>query len=357
MIELTDTALGVLAGSYRYFIRVESWRRGELLADDVPILSGTEHFDRALRVPQRVELSIPRTSPGYSWVPDTDDHPLANWGQRLKINLGVGLGHGNVEWFTRGEFLIVDSEGDGDEVTVSAANLLSLIEEARLVSPYQPAGTLKSAVRGLVEPALTVIFDPALVDRAVPTLQFEEDRLTELWSVLDAWPADATVTPDGYLYVHQVEEIDGPTSATASLNAVTIRTGAGADREGAANAVVARGTAADGGQVQGVAYDTLPTSPTWYGGPFNPLPVPEYFYSPLLTTVAQCATAARTILWRRQRRTMRPFTLKCTPQPHLQPGDVVETRDNRVCIIEAGQLPLTPGQGEMTLTLREVWWL
>jgi len=354
MITLSDAAAAVVAGSYRYHCRVESWRAGSLLHADVPVVTATETFDRSMRVAARLELAVPKTVDGYSWLPEGDDHPLAPWGQRLRVSLGVDLGRQRVEWFTRGTFVILDAESDGDDtVTVSAGGMLTLIEEARLVSPYQPTGTLKSAIRGLVEPALTVLFDPALTDRALPTLQFEEDRLQALWDVLDAWPADARVTPEGVLEIFPAEEETSDYTPVGTVAGVTVSRGGSASREDATSAVVARGSAADGAQVQSAWFDLDPGSPTRYGGPFNPLPVPYYYFSPLLTTVPQCRDAARTIGFRRKRNTRRPFRVDCTPQPHLQAGDVVTTRDGRNVVIEAGTLPYRPGQGAMQLTVRE----
>jgi hypothetical protein len=357
VIELSDAAKSVLlAGSQRHLVRVESWLDDELLADDIPISAGREEGDRSLAVPERATLTVPRTADGVDWSPDADLHPLAANGQRLRVNLGVELANGVVEWIQRGEFLVFSSEADGDTVTVESYGLLWLVSEARLVSPYQPSGTLISTLRGLIEPALTVVVDAGLTDRSVPAgVNYDEDRLGAVGELLDAWPAVAQVQPEGYLLV---EADVTPTVADLALlstgaQAVVInRTGTGT-RDGFANVIVARGTAADGGQLQGVAYD-VSTGPRRYGGEANPLPVPTYFTSPLLTTVAQCNAAANTVLARRQRQAQQPFTVVIPPRPDIVLGDAVSV-DGLLCTVENLTLPYVPGDTTgMPLTLRQV---
>jgi hypothetical protein len=330
-----------------------------LLAEDIPVDAAMEDSDRSLRVPERVTFSIPRTDRGVSWSPVRDEHPLAANGQTLRVKLGVGLAYTEVEWFQRGVFLIQDSAAEEDTVTVNAVGLMTYLDEARLVSPFQPTGTLVSTLRALIEPALTVAVDAALVDRAVPAaINFDEDRLGAVMELLDAWPADAYVDPGGFLQVVKATQSSTPLLTLTDGVGGTIITASGSStREGAANVVVARGTAADGGQVQGQAYDTT-GGPKSYGGAFNALPVPRFFASPLLTTLAQCDAAAATMLARLRRSTGREFVVSMVPHPGIQTGDVVSitTADYRglVCSVEALKLPYLPDGGPMSLTVRAV---
>jgi hypothetical protein len=353
MITLSARALDVLTRSHRSYFSVESWRDGVLLAAEVPAATGSEEVDRTARVPERVTFTVPRLDRGMSWAPEGNDHPLAANGQELRVKLGVGLASGEVEWFQRGRFLVQDATPSGDVVNVSAVGMLAWINEARLVSPYQPTGTLATTLRGLMEPALTVAIDTAMVDRSVPAgAAYDEDRLGAVLELLDSWPAEGVVDPGGVFQV---------TPATQSLTPVliltegvggTIITADGAStREGAYNAVVARGTAADGGQVQGVAYDNTATGPKRYPGPFNPLPVPKFFASPLLTTVDQAALAAATILARIQRQTGRRYVVSMVPHPALQGGDVVSI-NGVPASVESLTLPYHPDGGQQQLIVR-----
>lgn len=356
MLTMSDTALAVVARSHVLHTRVVSILGDTVLADDVPIAAGTLEVDRSLRVPERLTFTVPRADRGVSWVP-APNHPLGWYGQRVRLSLGVEV-PGAVEWIDRGEFLIVGADAAGDTVTVEAAGLLALVDEARFTVPFQPGGTFQSTIRALVEPALTVIFSGTPTDRAVPSgLAWDEDRLAALEEMLDAWPAVAAVDSTGVLRVTAAAD---PTEAVLTLTDGTggtvLRWSGQGSRDGAANLVVARGQQADGAQVQGVAYDLDPTSPTYFGGDFAALPVPAFFSSPLLTTVAQCQAAASTILARRQRDGARTVAAELVPHPGLETGDLVELGGEQAgtATVEGLRLPITPAGGSMTLALRTV---
>jgi hypothetical protein len=357
MITVSSAAQSVLASSaFKLYCAVESWRGGALLADSVPVVSAGEEGDRSIRVPERVTLTVPRLKDGYNWSPRGTDHPLSANGQRLHVKLGIGLGQGQIEWFGRGRFLIQDSEADGDQVNVAAVGMLTLVEEARLVNPYQPNGTLISTLRGLVEPALTVLVDATLTDRAVPTaVNWDEDRLGALYELLDAWPATAAMDPEGYLRATSATQSTTATlTLTDGVGGTVIREDGNSTRDGAYNAVVARGTDSTGAQIQGVAY--LTDGPKAYGGPFNPLPVPKFFSSPLLTTIPQCQAAAQTMAQRMQRLTNNAYAVQCVPNPTIQLGDVIMLTGIGLCTVEHFSLPWIPSENmpAMSMTLRTI---
>jgi hypothetical protein len=360
MLSFSDEALDIFTRSYSYSIRVQSWLGGELLHDDIPVLNGHEEVDRSLRIPDRITLTVPRLDRGFSWSPVSDEHPLAANGQTLRIELGVGVGNGNTEYVLRGWFVIQDSEAQGDTVEVTAAGRLCLIDEARLISPYQPTGTLADTLRGLLEPGLWTYIDPLLVDRSVPAgINYDEDRLGAVEELLDAWPAAGYVNSFGFFNVQPadyLESLDPVLSLTNGTGGTIITATGSSTREGGYDCVVARGEASDGGQVQGVAYNLI--GPKSFGGTFNPLPVPFFFASPLLTTVAQCSEAAETVLARLQREMTLRFEVEMVPHPALQVGDNVSvTTDDYsdlVCSVEYLTLPYTPDGGSATLRVRSL---
>lgn len=356
MLDMSAEALKIVQGSFTMLVRAESWRDGELLAADIPVADGSEERDRSLNVPERVSLTVPRRDRGFNWDPRDPDHPLAAYGQQLHVSYGVDLGKGSFEWIDRGWFLVTESSTDGDTVTVTAQGLLALIDEARFITPYQPASgdTLVSTVRGLVEPALTVSFDGSLADRSTPLgMQWDEDRLGALTEVLDAWPADGRVTEDGYLLIEPVTDIGTPVlDLTDGSGGTVMRWLGGSTRDGAFNVVVAQGEDADGNQLRGTAYDTI--SPYRIGGSFSPLPVPFFYASPLLATVAQCRKAAASRLATLRRTADRMVEVTMVPHPGLELGDTVtatsENLDGAWCTVEKFTLPYAPG--EMTATIR-----
>lgn len=359
MLDMSATALAVVQGSYTMDIRAESWLGGLLLADSIPVSDGTENRDRSLSVPEQITLTVPRREGGYDWDPGTDPaHPLAAYGQMLRIDYGVDVG-GSFEWINRGWFLITESSTDGDTVSVSCQGLLTLIAEANLISPFQPSSsdTLVSVIRALVEPALTVSFDGTLIDRAVPLgMQWDSDRLGAVTEVLTAWGTAERVTEDGYLLIEPVSDAGASVLSISDdpQTGTVVRWQGATTRDSAFNVVVAQGEDSNGNQLQGVAYDSDGTSPYQYGGNFNPLPVPYSYQSSLLTTVAQCRTAAAAQMKLLRRQAFRKLGVTMVPHPGLIPGDIVSVTGAGLtsarCAIESLSLPYSPG--EQTLTVR-----
>jgi hypothetical protein len=353
MSEVAKTIQGSGHGTVRY-VRIESWLGGELLADDIPFASGREECDRSARVPERISLRIPREESGRSWVPDgTPGHPLAANGQRLRVLLGVGIEGTDVEWIQRGEFLIQESEPQGEFVAVIAVGLLALVDEARFIGSFQPNGTMSRSLRYLLEPALPVILHPNIVDRNIPGgINYDEDRLGAALELLAAWPANGIVTESGYFYVTPADLALTTAAAIGNVNLIerTRRT----TRDDAANCVVAKGTAPDGAPIQAVSY--VQTGPLAYLGDFSPFPVPRYFSSPLLISVAACRAAANAIRDRIVREQGQPYQIRCLPMTWLQVGDRVVLVDSEdvsmgYATIEALSLPYTPGDDQMSLTV------
>lgn len=364
MITLSDEATSVItSGSFQYLLSVESWRGGVLLADSVPVQSGGEESDRSLNVPERVTMIVPREVDGVDWSPSAENSPLAANGQHLHIKLGIGLPQGRSEWFGRVRVLIYDSDPAGDVVNVTGVGRLELIDEARLINPFQPTGTFLSTLRALVEPALTVLTENGLVDRAVPsTINYDEDRLASVSELLDAWPAEAVVDPEGFLRVHPpVSSITPVLTLTDGTGGTVMQALGSSNRTNGQNAIVARGQDSAGAQVQGVAYQT--TGPRAYGGAYNPLPVPFFFQSPLLTSVPECLRAAETIRDRRLRENAPAYTVDMVPDPRIQLGDVVALTSADLgltaapCSVEWLSLPYAASTGSMPamgLTVRRL---
>lgn len=358
MLDASTDLLAVLRGSYVTKLHVNSWRGDELMYADVPAPSGNLTLDRSVGVPERLTLTVPRLADGVNWAPSTNDHPLSPYGQVFQVSLGVMLGD-TEELLRLGWFPITDVSTEGDAVNVTAEGMLKLVDEAKFVAPFEPSGTLTDTVRALVEPALTVVFD-GLTDRSVPLgMKWDEDRLGALYEVIDAWPADAYVTEDGYLLV--TAEVDPATvdpvwEITDDRETGTVVRWAGTTaREGAYNLVVARGETTTSEPVQAVEFDEDQASSTYYGGPFNPLPVPYFFYSPLLASVAQCEAAARSIMKRKRRARSKLITVEMVPNPTLRLGDVVAVTGNGLDgahgTIETTSLPLNPGGGAMNVSI------
>ncbi len=373
-IDVSARLAAVLASrSFRMVCRATITRGRSVLAADLPVDTGREECDGTLRVPERVSLQIPRIIDGMDWSAAGTVSPILPFGQRLHVKLGIDVGADGMEWINRGEFLIHDTEANDRSISINAVGLLALVDEAQLVSPFKPTGTLLSSVRRLVEPAVTVRAHPDLVDRAVNTgLAMDDNRLSNLELLLDSWPAYAQMQPEGYLLIipggvygdHSPDDVGMylqrrafPGNNVPRANIVSTSTSA--SRDGIVNAVVVRGTASNGAPVQASVYDQT-GGPTSYGGPFNPLPVPTYYSHAAATTKQIAGAMARYLLNQRSAPWRESWRAEVVPQPRLLLNDAVNYYPEasfesvRRVYIQRLVLPYTAASGPMQVTVREV---
>jgi hypothetical protein len=356
--------------SIRY-VRIESWLGDLLLSDDVPCTGASEDQDASLRVPERLTFTVPALDAVYSWVPTSFASPLGAFGQRVRASLGIEIDNGQIEWVNRGWFVINTSSTDGDAVTVECLGLLALVDEAVLANEYQPAAGqgIAAMLRDLLEPGITINDDAAPPDRVAPaTITFSDNRLDAVLSILDAWPATAAMDPGGFLAI-----TDPPPLATAAAavlhltddgGGTVINYGGSVTREGAFNAVVAKGQYPDadatraGQEILATAADTDPNSPYRLGGPFSPYTVPYGYASPLMSTPLMVTKAAISTLRRLRRAASLTLRVTAAPHPGIQLGDVVTLTSARLGLngavgtIDAFTLPYHPDGGPMALTVR-----
>ncbi|MGL5828202.1 MAG: hypothetical protein ACRC0L_01375, partial [Angustibacter sp.] len=103
----------VLVGSYGWRCQVSSFLGGDVLAEDIPILSGTASWDASQQVPDSVQLVVPERGAGRGWVPTTPSDPLARFGQRLSVQIVVSSAVDGAEWITQlGTYVIQAWEHD-----------------------------------------------------------------------------------------------------------------------------------------------------------------------------------------------------------------------------------------------------
>jgi hypothetical protein len=350
-----------VVGSHRATFRVESWRGAELLADAIPVENADLVGNDAQSVPHELTLSIP-AGPGREWDPTGDPyHPLSPFGQRLFVRRGIRYVDGTEELLGLGWFLITSATPDplGLGIQVRAKGLEQLLEDSKFQRPLAPmGGTFWNEVHRLARGFLPIITDTTLVpDRPFPLSVIHEDnRMAALLKVAAAWPARAVVDSRGVLRMLPpvpdlpgtpvVELHTGSRGTVAEWQTAT-------DRSELYNAVFVRGQDPDNAElpVEGIAWDSDPASPTYYGGPFGERPL-EYA-SPLLTTEAAAQAAAATMLAKRLRRT-RVAEVSIVPDPRLELGDWVDVQTPTVQGVGrvAGiKLPVNGDGGPETLTV------
>lgn len=373
MIDISEAAEQVLSGhSYRVFSRLQSWLNEEVIAEDIPAFEVTEEQDVSLRVPERLSFRVPLEVDGVSWVPTRFDSPLGTYGQRILAQVGVEVGHGTVEWINRGVFLLESVETDGSTIVVECLGLLQLLDEAELAVEFQPTAgeTLGSTLRQLIEPGITVDLDDAPTDRTVPTsaVTWSDNRLDDVFTILEAWPAAGRITHEGSLQITEVlgdpEAEDVVFAFTDGVGGTVIEYSANITREGAFNVVIAEGQYDDDrGTLSGLPivhtwFDTEPSSPYSLYGYFSPYLVPFKFSSPLLNEHVPVLLAAQKKLIELRRRASRTVKITCVPHPALELDDAVLVSSSRLGLtaelgrIDALRFSYGAEGGAMELTVR-----
>ncbi len=329
----------LVAGVARYWSTVDVWRGGELLAEDIPMLSGSTSksvTDGALT--ETASIDVARFADGVDWAPQSPLDPLAPAGQRLVVKTIMADVFG-VEYETQvGVFrLEVTDEKDDGVLQVDGVGVLADIADGRLTAPFAPrsSGTLQSEARRLVPPGWGIEFDGALVDRPCPqSLEWSDDRLGALAMIVSAFPARLRVDASGQLRVlPPLGDVPVDTDWTLTDGervspdaiATVVKAPRRWTRDGIFNTVVVRGAATDDPAkpaVQGVAQKLAgPYAADWGG--FGV--IPTFPTNPLMTTRAQMTAAAQAML-ADALRPARRVVVECASDPRIDVDDSVTVR-------------------------------
>lgn len=206
------------------------------------------------------------------------------------------------------------------------------VAEDRLTAPTQTlSGALAtSEIRRLIQRTYpgVVVTDRTGSTTIAPVLDIERDVWADgIEKLADSIGAEVFADPLGEFVIRpQPAPTDNPVWVVASgERGILVGRSDEQSREPVYNGVVARGERTDGtAPVSAVVWDTDPTSPTYYAGTFGRKP--RFYSSPLLTTVAQCQTAA-TALLNRTRGAQATVTLRAIVNPALDSGDVITAID------------------------------
>jgi len=346
--------LAALRGPHAIETRVDAYRAGVRLARDLPVAGGTVTVDAGSQVGRTLDITIG----GPEWAPRTFTDILAPFGTWLHVWSGLRYPSGSVEWVPLGRFRVenpADAEGD-PAVTVHGADPSVVVADARFLSPKVGAtgGRIVDQIAGLVTEVHTCVTSLWPYTNVVGKVVWDEDRWAAVQDMARSLGAEVFFNPAGTLVVRPEPTLLSPFvwSVNAGEGGVMVSAGRQMSREGVYNAVVARGEqAADAPPVQAAVYDLDPASPTYWLGPFGQKP--RFYASPLITTTAQCLSAA-TAIFLRQKGVSRTLNLGAVPNPALERGDVINVvfadRTAEKHIVEKLTIPLVPGA--MTVATR-----
>lgn len=366
MRPVSDTFLSALRGSHTMDARarvVTGFSTGvDPDGTDVAILGGDVHLDSTADIRATLDL----TTDGNNAWSTTASGLLTPYGNELYVERGLVRGDGTTEWISQGYFRTTTVEQDdvpNGPIRLTGQDRMSGIKDARLLSPVQfGTGTSVEDIFDFlvteVYPLAEFVFD---FDAGGTTLASghiaEEDRYGFLLDLATSLGKVMYWDHEGKLRVQAPPDPAEPVfDVNHGKGGVLVRMSRALDREGVYNAVVASGEHPEAtlAPVRAVARDMNPDSPTYWLGPFGP--VPRFFTSPFITTFDQAGQAAETML-RKSLGLPYNVAFDAVPNPALEPLDPVrvtysDTAAFEVHVLEKLTIPLVPGAA-LTAATRE----
>jgi hypothetical protein len=360
MWPFSGIAATTLTASHSMAVRATAYTAALGVIADLPVSSGVITVDATSQVRRTGTLTI--AAPEY-WPADPLSI-LSPLGTELAIEYGIVLPTQGIEWVPviRGPITDVArtrpaTGGDG-AIEVTLTDRSSKIAEARFDQPAQTVvgATVVAEIRRLITEVLPTVTVTDLTGSTQVAAQLDMER--ERWAdgvekLADAIGAECFANPVGNFVIRPQPTLDDPTvwAIAAGRNGTLVSIDEKRTRDLTYNKIVASGQRVDGTPpVWSSASDTDPDSPTYIGGPFGTKT--RFYASPLLTTTAQCLSAAES--WLARTRGMHgSVTLTTTVNPALDAGDVILVRDGEQVaahIIDTVTVPLTHGQAQQITT-------
>lgn len=300
MWPVTDTYQATVAGTHRARARAELWRDGRLQVT-LTATSGSVSVDAGRATRRTVTATL--LDPTGSLTPNDATDLLSPAGTQLKAYRGVVLPNGTVEEVPVGVFRLIDPAVDVDggavTITVSGQDEAATVAANRLINGWTmpigtPVGTALAAWLTDRHPTLQVL-DQAPTLRLganwTPATGAESDPWGEAVTLASAHSLDLNIDPTGVCVIRPIPTPTAPAVVftTGPTNTAT-RIRRALSAENTYSGVVVRGEPATGPPVQAEAWDTNPTSPTYYKGRFGARPF--FITNQLIRTVAQAEQSA-----------------------------------------------------------------
>jgi hypothetical protein len=358
MYAATEQFLDALRRSHVVTVQVDAYRGAVLLQSDLPISGGSVTVDGGSQIRRTLSLTI--ADPALD--PKVDPLAvLAPFGSDLVVRRGIRYPNGTTEWVPLGRFRIesVQASAAQDAISVTGSDRASIVKDARFtaITQAQTSNTVVQEITRLITEALpgVPVTNRTTATNSTPAVYWERERWDAIEQLGEAIGADVFFDPDGNGVIQPTPAVTNDPAwwVDAGELGVMVAGQRETSREYTYNGVVASGESdGDIPPVTATVWDTDATSPTYYLGPFGQKP---YFYvSPLLTTTAQCTSAAASML-DRVRGLIRQLDLTCVPNPALESGDVIRVRfpdgATETHLIDSFTVPLDPGSA-MTLKTR-----
>lgn len=338
MQDANDALIEAFSGSHVPTVKVDAWYDGTLVLEGVNVNSGSVTVDGTRAIAG--SLNLTSVSEDGSLVPDRWDAPLSPYGSQLHVRVGVGAGVGSADMMSLGWYRIDSANPQeyyaeyrtnagtewvcrGMQVDTQSSDRMSLVDDARFLSPEVPVSTLsvKAEIKRLVQGLIPVGNLDAVTDAVIPaSIAYQTSRVQAIQDLADVLGHVARIDPDGALELIPKAVSTTPVW-TVSINENQVLDWARKlDRTGLYNGVISSGQQTDGTPVQASAIER--NGPLRWDGPLGRIPYAHS--SPLITTDTAAQADADTLLARLIREQVAPIVVTCTPNPALEWGDCVK---------------------------------
>lgn len=298
---------------------------------ELQITDGTVWDDITNATRRRCTVTL--TDPTGTLTPANAADVLAPYGNELRLGRGFAYTDGTSEIAPLGVFgvssVTVDDKPDGLLISVEGFDRSRRVQRAKFADAYPlaagaNAGTAIQTMLSARVAGLAFNFAPVTYTIPLTTYQPGDDPWQGAQDIAKASGCDLYFDRAGVCVLTPITDPAlAPVAATFTEGngmAITALSRKLTDEQTYSHVVATGESTGISTPVRGEALDTNPTSPTYYLGPYGD--VVRFYSSPLLTTDAQCAAAAASIL-ARGTGLSEQVTFDSLVNPALDAGDVM----------------------------------
>jgi len=292
----------------------------------VPVEDGQITFDSTANVVS----TLNSLTTSWNWPVNFKDL-LTPYGNECFIERGVVYGDGTTEWVSMGYFRIdtvEQQDAPQGSIELTGSDRMQGIIDARITAPITfAAGT---SVAGIITALVSAIYPWATfsIDSSLTTAQINvaqtttDDRFGFINDLVTSYGMIMYWDYRGVLVVKAPPSLSTPVATLLTgPHGVMTQMSRTLSRDAVYSGCVASGQQATSNAPPfAIVVDNNPISPTYWYGNFGQ--IPQFYSSSFLTTVAQCQSAAQSIM---QNSTGLPYEVDFgfVPNPALMPWDPV----------------------------------
>lgn len=191
--------ISALCGPLRWGVKVDVYRSGRVIYSDLPVSDAKFEWSDTRGVPSQVTYECP-----LEFVPKSALDPCNRFGQRSRVFV-ICEDPSGIRWRTPiGWFLHTDWDEGSDSVTVTANDLLQVLEDNPMGWPSSPksGATILSELKRLSE-GLPVALNSGVTDRTVPVkTEFGNSRVESVFKLAESYNFGLRVEADGVLHAY-----------------------------------------------------------------------------------------------------------------------------------------------------------